>query len=301
MSNDPADHYAQTLTPYSMLDLYQEATIRLLDRLVQQGPPAPLPPPAPEPKERYWSPSSSADRLPEVSISLRHPACTFAFLDIEPRKIGRSPRSQVRGRQSRLPSMKMQRQMRANSTIEFDHLRDCELETNVIKFVEQPFRLTYLLLNRKTWHKLDTLLLTPKGLECQEVKYETEASLPENEERWPAIGCALNSVGVGFRVVTERHFRERVRLRNVEIVWENRMSPIPDEPQRIAMLEAIDSGAARTISQLRSVCSLELEMVLALIRRGFIAIDLDVPIIDGALVRKGAGLRWPAGTRVLRP
>jgi hypothetical protein len=196
--------------------------------------------------------------------------------------------------------MKMQRQMRANSGIEFDHLRDCELEEGVLKFVEQPFRLTYFLLDRKTWHKPDTLLLTPNGLECREVKYEAQASLPENEERWPAIGRALNSLGISFRVVTERHFRERIRLRNVETIWENRMSPIPDEPQRIAILEAINTGAARTISQLRSLCSLEFATVLALIRRGFLSVDLNVPISDESLVHKGTGLRWAAGTRVLR-
>lgn len=300
MSNDPVDHCAQNLIPCSMLGLYQEATIRLLERLMRQCPPAPLPPPAPEPKQRYWSKQSGADCLPGASISLRHPACTFAFLDIEARKIGRSPRSQVRGRQNRLPSMKMQRQMRANSGLEFDHLRDCELEESVLRFVEQPFRLTYLLPNRKTWYKPDALLLTQVGLECREVKYEAEASLPENEERWPAIGCALNSLGISFRVVTERHIRQRDRLCNVKTIWENRMAPIPDEPQRIAILAAIDIGAARTIFQLRSLCSLELPTVLALIRRGFLSIDLNVPIADEALVRKGAGLRWAAGTRVLR-
>lgn len=299
MSKDPTDDCAQARIPCSMLGLYQEATIRLLARLAHQSPPAPLPPPAPEPTERYWPAQPDAGRLPGVSISLRHPACTFAFLDVAARKVGRSPRSQVRGKQKRLPSMKMQRQMRASSGLEFEGLRDCELEKRVIKFVEQPFRLTYLLQNRKTWHRPDTLLLTPLGLECQEVKYEEEAALPENEERWPAIGCALNSVGVSFRVVTERHLRERVRLRNIIAIWENRMSPIPDEAQRIAILEAIDTGAARTVSQLRSLCSLELAMVFSLIRRGFLSIDLNVPFVDEAFVWKGAGLMWAAGTRVL--
>lgn len=300
MSNDPADHREQAQIPCSMLGLYQEATTRLLDRLAKQCPPAPLPPPAPEPRERYWPAQPGAGRLPGVSIGLRHPACIFAFLEIEPRKIGRSPRSHVRGRQKRLPSMKMQRQIRANSGIEFDHLRDCELEKSVIKFVEQPFRLNYLVLGRKTWHRPDALLLTPTGLECREVKEEAQASLPENEERWPAIGRALNSFGVSFRVVTERHFREPVRLRNVNAIWENRMFPIPDEPQRIAILEAIDTGAARTISQLCSLLSLEFAAVLALIRRGFLSVDLSVPIADEARVHRGAGLNWAAGTRVLR-
>ncbi|TYO61767.1 hypothetical protein FXV83_36300 [Bradyrhizobium hipponense] len=194
--------------------------------------------------------------------------------------------------------MKMQRQMRANSSIEFDNLRDCELDPNVIKFVEQPAWLTYDLAGRKARHKGDTLVLTREGLEWQEIKYECEACLPENEVRWPEMGRALNSMGISFRVVTERHIRERVRLATVRAIWENRLSPVPSAQDRIAILEAIESGAVKTISHLRSVCAIEKPTVLALIRRGFLAIDLNKPISDQTEVRRGVGLRYAAGTRV---
>lgn len=289
-----------TQIPCSALGSYEEATRSLVVRLVHQSPPAPLPPPSPKPKERYWPAQLDANPLPGVAIRLRHPACTFAFLEVEPRKIGRSPRSSPYGEQSRMPSMKMQRQMRANSTLEFDNLRDRELDPNVLEFVEQPAWLTYHLVGRKTRHKGDTLLRTYKDLEWQEVKYESEASLPENEARWPEMGRALNSLGVSFRVVTERHIRERVRLENVEAIWENRLSPIPSEPDRIAVLKAIDMGAVKTISHLRSICSIELPTVLALIRRSFLAVDLNEPISDQTVICRGAGLRFSAGTRVGR-
>lgn len=282
----------------SVLGDYEEATSSLLARLAHQSPPAPLSPPVPKPKERYWPAQLDARPLTSVTIRLRHPACTFALENIETRKIGRSPRSSPYGEQSRLPSMKMQRQMRANSSLEFDNLRDCELDPNVIEFVEQPAWLTYDLAGRRARHKGDTLVLTREGLEWQEVKYEREASLPDNEARWPEMGRALNSLGISFRVVTERHIRERVRLGTVEAIWENRLSPIPSAEDRTDILKAIESGAVKTISHLRSACAIEKPTVLALIRRGFLAIDLNKPISDQTEVRRGAGLRYAAGTRV---
>lgn len=281
-------------------DLYEEATISLLARLANRSPPAPLLPPAPEPVERYWPAQPGAQALAVVDIRERHPACTFAFENIKARKIGRSPRSSPYGEQSRLPSMKMQRQMRANSTLEFDNLLDNELDSSVLAFVEQPAWLIFDLAGHRTRHKGDVLLRTCVGLEWQEVKLESEASLPENEARWPEIGRALNSVGISFRVKTERQIRERVRFKTIETIWENRLSPIPDDGDRITIFKAIDEGAVKTVAQLRSRCAIELPTVLALIRRGVLTIDLNKPISDEAPVYLGQGLRYAAGSKVLR-
>jgi hypothetical protein len=194
--------------------------------------------------------------------------------------------------------MKMSRQMRANSSLEFDHLLDCELDSDALEFVEQPAWLTYNCDGHQNRHKGDALLLTRAGLEWRETKYESEASLPENEARWPCIGHALASLGISFRVVTERHVREPVRWLNVKAIWENRMAPIPAESDRIAIFEAIDTGKLTTISQLTTIYSLETSTVLALVRRGFLAVDLSRPISGETIVRRGAGLRFPAGSKV---
>ncbi len=277
---------------------YEEATRALFTRLSHRFPPAPLPTPAPLARQRYWPVPSGATPLPGVAIGLRHPACDFAFHDAELRQIGRSRRSSAQGRQSRLPSMKMARQMRANSDLEFDHLLDCELDPCVPKFVEQPAWLTYILSGRETRHKGVALLQTRDGLEWREVKYEADASSPDNEARWREIGHALTSLGISFRVVTERHIREPVRWLNVKAVWENRMAPIPGDSDRIAIVKAIDAGKLKTISQLTTIYSLEMSTVLALVRRGFLAVDLSHPISGETIVRRGAGLRFPAGSKV---
>src|SRR5258708_22394349 len=240
--NAAAGEAKESWTSRSIENSFEEATKILFARLVHHSPPTPLRPAAPEPRDRYWPAQTGAKPLPGVTISLRHPACTFAFNDVEVRKIGRSPRSPTQGRQSRLPSMKMVRQMRANSTLEFDHLLDCELNSDVLQFVEQPAWLTYNWDGRQSRHKGDILLLTCAGLEWRETKYESEASLPENEARWACIGHALASLGISFRVVTERHVGEPVRWQNVKAIWENRMAPIPAESDRIAIVKAIDTG-----------------------------------------------------------
>jgi hypothetical protein len=280
--------------------MIEEATHDLVMRLAHKLPPEPIPLPVPKPVQRYWPVQPGQGLLTGAQLHFRQPDCTFAFHEVKPRKIARSPRSHMRGRQCRLPSMKMQRQMRANSGLEFEHLRDCELDSGVIKFVEQPIRLTYLLAGRKARHECDALLLTVAGLECREVKYEADAASSENEARWPEIGLAFNSFGVSFRVVTELHIREATRLANVNAIWENRMSPIPSEADRYAIAEALRAGAAMSICEVQSVFSLQFRTILALVRRGFLAVDLDHPIQPHSEIRLGAGLRFAAGTRVLR-
>src|SRR5260370_23051452 len=148
--NAAAGEAKESWTSRSVERSFEEATKVLFARLAHHSPPTPLRPAAPEPRDRYWPGQTGAKPLPGVAISLRHPACTFAFNDIEVRKIGRSPRSPAQGRQSRFPSMKMSRQMRANSALEFDHLLDCELESGVLKFVEQPAWFTFNLAGRET-------------------------------------------------------------------------------------------------------------------------------------------------------
>ena len=297
-SKNAAGEVKDSWTSRSIESSFEEATKLLFARLAHQSPPTPLRPAAPEPRDRYWPAQTGAKPLPRVAISLRHPACTFAFNDVEVRKIGRSPRSPAQGRQSRFPSMKMSRQMRANSTLEFDHLLLRELDPDVLDFVEQPAWLTCDLDGRESRHKGDALLRTQAGLEWNEVKYESEASLPENEARWPCIGHALASIGISFRVITERHVHEPVRWLNVKAIWENRMAPIPAESDRIAIVKAIDTGKLTTISQLTTIYSLETSTVLALVRRGFLAVDLSRPISGDTIVRRGAGLRFPAGSKV---
>jgi hypothetical protein len=53
-----------------------------------------------------------------------------------------------------------------------------------------------------------------------------------------------------------------------------------------------------TVSQLTTIYSLETSTVLALVRRGFLAVDLSRPISGETIVCRGAGLRFPAGSKV---
>ncbi len=76
------------------------------------------------------------------------------------------------------------------------------------------------------------------------------------------------------------------------------MAPIPGESDRIAIVKAIDARTLKTISQLTTIYSLEMYTVLALVRRGFLAVDLSRPISDETIVCRGAGLRFPAGSKV---
>src|SRR5258708_38179431 len=86
-SKDPPGEVKDNWTRRSIKSSFEEATKSLFARLVHHSPPTLLRPAAPEPRDRYWPAQTGTKPLPGVDISLRHPACTLAFNDVEVRKI----------------------------------------------------------------------------------------------------------------------------------------------------------------------------------------------------------------------
>lgn len=161
---------------------------------------------------------------------MRHPEL---FPDVIPHaqetfRVRRS-RSASRGWQAKLPSRKLGRTVRARSLLEQRALERCEVDGDVTRYCEQPITITYLDREGRTRkHTPDLYYETDAIRSFVEVKWESDARLPQNEARWPAIAAAINGMGFLYEVQTERHILRRPVADNVaELLRFRRAEPAP--------------------------------------------------------------------------
>jgi hypothetical protein len=108
------------------------------------------------------------------------------------------------------------------------------------------------------------MLVRPGGhIDLIEVKYEADAAIAENEDRWSYIGEAANAAGLGFQVITERHMQAADTA--VIDVFRNRHAKLPEVTQLRFIL--MDIGRRPTpASEIESRFGLSAGQVKALIR-----------------------------------
>ncbi len=265
----------------------------LFELLFTMAPPPAVVPRSPEPVERTWLPTPDRAPLPGAAVTRRHPLFTWDFLDAPTMKIGRSPRSNRFGFQNRFPSLKSMRVMRGAANNEFDAFLDSELDPDVEAFLEQPIWLRYQLDGQPKRHKLDLFRLCRPIPEFWEVKYEKHAALPENERRWPAIGQALNGLGYGYRVVTERHLRRAPRWQTITGIYRDRHAPRPARATMDGVKALFKRAETLSVGDILA-CFPELEQrhVHHLLRHLFLVpVSLDVSLDMQFRVRLGPGYR----------
>jgi hypothetical protein len=168
--------------------------------------------------------------------------------------------------------------MRLTSTLELDHVVDCELDGCVSRMVEQPVWLKYHNGIKAQRHKPDLYVVWQGNPEFREVKYEAQAAEPDNEARWPYIADAFNSLGFSYRVVTEATIREPTRHSTVWRIYEDRLAPLPPASNIYQLCNCLRQDGSMTLEQLQSVIDIQVDQLHALIRRGLLATDLNHPI-----------------------
>ncbi|WP_447703106.1 TnsA endonuclease N-terminal domain-containing protein [Methylobacterium fujisawaense] len=217
-------------------------------------------------------------------ILSRRPEVADIFPEASEKAVGRSPRTAGSGRQNRLPSLKAERTIRCASNLEFDHALDCELSPSVSRIVEQPCTLRYVLEGQSRIAKPDAFVIERRVPELRELKHEKRAAEPENEARWEAIAAAVNSMGFGYRVVTEDDLEEGGRLNTIRTVFEHRQSPIPSDSD-LALLDKILSNGGLKLGYIaKALPFIQRDQIFALVRRGMLALDFSRPISSDTLV-----------------
>jgi hypothetical protein len=164
--------------------------------------------------------------------------------------------------------------MQTDSLLEAEAIHVLELDSRVIRFIEQPVDFRYRLNGVAARYIPDLYVDHGNWAEFWEIKFEDEASEPENEAHWKAIGEALSSRGYGYRVITERHLRREPRRSNVKVIFNARHAR-PPGPAVDALTPLLARQGALTIRQCCEGAGLTEKNVHHLVRIGLLAIDLD--------------------------
>ena len=120
----------------------------------------------------------------------------------------------------------------------------------------------------------DLLVARETSLECIDLAYEGSAGLPENEVRWQAIGTALAAIGIGYRILTERHIRRQPLRGNVATVFRARHVRVTREAAEAAAA-LVGAVPALSLRELMAQSGLDANHVWSLVRQGLLAVDLE--------------------------
>ena len=266
------------------------------------GPP-PIREPAPShPTERCWAAAPSrADGASPAMVVAYHPSLSFAFEGVPEMRPLRNRPGWHSSRQGRLPSRIEGRSMRSTSSLQFDCMRWLEIDPGTWAMCERPLRLRCRVGEAWRSHVPDLLIAGKAGLECIDLAYEGNAGLRENEVRWRAVGAALAAIGIGYRVLTERHIRRQPLRGNVATVFRARHVRVPQEAAEAAALVGAMPGLS--VHELMAQSGLDANQVWSLVRQGLLAVDLEAAPLGPATrvsLRLSPGQRFGMGAVACR-
>lgn len=231
------------------------------------------------------------------------------FLAASPLRIARSPdlfddvlpgfierftvrrtRSATYGWQGKFPSAKMGRTLMARSHLELRLMEICEVDGDVLRFVEQPIQLHYQDADGKARkHIPDLFVHRSTGAEFIEVKWERDARSAENEARWPHIAAAITSLGYSYTVMTERHIMAQPLAANVGKLLRHRNSPPLATPSAAALWGTLALGALKLEDLLASWPEVSSASVFRALADGWLRTDLMQPLGPASLISLSAG------------
>jgi hypothetical protein len=177
-----------------------------------------------------------------------------------------------------------------------------EVDHTVEEFVEHPITYRYRGIDGRIHRHPPDLFLLRNGVPWfQEHKYEAEASLPENEARWPLIGCTLSDLGFGYEVITEHHIRALPRADNIKAFFRERHTVVSDDCLSLvrgAMMGSQRSQVRTIRGLMEQIPDLTYERALLLILRGFLQVNLDLLLSAESEIAEGRALGQWSSTRL---
>ena len=253
--------------------------------------------------ERRWDAApGKADCASPAMIVACHPSLSFVFEGVPEMKQLRNRPGRHSSRQGRLPSRIEGRSMRSTSSLQFDCMQWLEIDPGTWAMCERPLRLRCRVGEVWRSHVPDLLIAGTAGLECIDLAYEGNAGLPENEVRWRAVGTALVAVGIGYRILTERHIRRQPLRGNVATVFRARHVRVPREAAE-AVVALVGAVPGLPVHELTAQSGLDANQVWSLVRQGVLAIDLEAAPLGPATrvsLRLSPGQRFGMGAVACR-
>lgn len=174
----------------------------------------------------------------------------------------------------KFPSLKCGRMIELESGLEYDRAVLLEIDSDVVEFQEQPFRLEYAYNGAIKKVFPDFLVHYRNGSRIvEEVKMLQEASKPEFaiEKR------VLAQHGYKFFVLTNLKIRDGHHLKNSKTLLPFRRYPV-NSLLRESVKEVLSRGAKTGYSIIERVKGLTEEALYTMVAHGHIAADLSVPL-----------------------
>ncbi|HJQ24667.1 MAG TPA: TnsA endonuclease N-terminal domain-containing protein [Blastocatellia bacterium] len=124
-------------------------------------------------------------------------------------------------------SLKMRRTVSWESQIERDYLYLLEFDTEVLFYLEQPFRIRYLRSNKVHYYTPDFLVRRKEKKQIIEVKPDAQVKKEENDLLFRTIAPICQQQGYEFLVVTDSMIRASSYLNNIKLLYRYARIPIP--------------------------------------------------------------------------
>lgn len=164
-----------------------------------------------------------------------------------------------------------------------DFLRLCEFLPDVVQIVAEPWRLTYELDEITYKYTPDYLLrMRDESVVVVEVKYNKEATLLHNQQRFPAIREALSQAQAKFVVATDRELRAPVLRANIALLEAHRHLELTQQTKGVISLWFGQPDVLFSVLVARVG---DRHQVVAAIAQGILMCDITQPI-NQALLRR---------------
>lgn len=268
------------VAPVPVIDVNDAELLSLFRDLLAREPPVPKPKQQRPPRTRVWVPDFEIAESKLAEIIGRHPALLDPCLSSAPSyDVRKASRSVFRGRQGYFHSRKMGRTMHFRSRLEYSLMRICEVDRDVLGFVEQPVVIKYQQMDgRLRTYTPDLFIATKERRTFYEVKWEADASTLENESRWPEVGKAFQGLRYAFCVATEATILRQPRQANITYLLRARRVPPVDPVLSREVHSRIENGSCRLRDLFDELPNFSMKHACRLILDGCLTFDFDLPL-----------------------
>ncbi len=180
----------------------------------------------------------------------------------------------------KVPSLKVGKPVWFESQLEEDYIHHLEIDSNVISYWEQPFKIRYMLKSRIHIYTPDFLVERLRGKQVVEVKMRADAEKEENIALFNRIRPICQKEGYEFAVVTDDQIRMQPRLDNIKLLFRYSRTHLSSTHQIHAYAFFARSKESTLAEMIEFFASkgVASKVVYALIYWGVLWIDLSKPI-----------------------
>ncbi len=192
-----------------------------------------------------------------------------------------------------VPSIKMNRAIRCESSLESNLAQILEVNPDVMEFMEQPMRVKYQLDEIFHTYTPDFGVIFRNGRKvAYEVKPSEKAMKHGNVRKLRVVKIVLASMGWDLEVITERIISRQPRLLNAELIFRYSNPPL-NLTDRDRVMAAVSEAAPITLEEAARNLGGDnsTNLLCTAIRAGIIGMDMSTPFSNDSRV-------WIAGKRL---